>query len=475
MTIKLYNTLTKQVEELSPLSPEHVAIYSCGPTVYDHAHIGNLRTYIFADTMHRALEAAGLKVKRVMNYTDVDDKTIRRSHETYPDEEPMAALKKLTSSYIDLFLEDMQRLGNRTDNIEFMSATENIEPMKKLISDLHQAGFAYIADDGVYFSIATYQKSGKKYGQLLQLSAENTSQARIQNDEYDKDSVHDFALWKTQKGNEPAWEFTLEGKDLTGRPGWHIECSAMAHSGLGQPFDIHTGGVDNIFPHHENEIAQSTALEKDPTMAQFFVHGEHLLVESKKMAKSANNFYTLQDIIDRPCDPLAFRLMILQSHYRSQANFSWENVEAADNRLSHWRQIAALRHQTHDTLASDKDKTAQLLAAKQAIVEALSNDLDTPGALAVIDDAFGRLDSTGISAIHQSGLDQLLELVDATLGLGLKASTPDISDDQKRKILERQNARQAQNWQVSDEIRDELLGQGIALKDGAKNATWFYV
>lgn len=323
MTLKLHNTLSKKIEVFQPLNPELVTIYSCGPTVYDHAHIGNLSAFITADTLRRVISANDYSVKHVMNFTDVDDKTIRRSRETYPDQDAMDALRTLTREYGELFLEDMRTIGNDTDALEFIKAADDttIEGMRQMISQLHQNGFAYVADDGVYFSIDAYKKSGKTYGQLVEITDSNTSEQRIQNDEYDKDSAHDFALWKTKKPGEPAWGFTLGGVDLSGRPGWHIECSVMSKQGLGRPFDIHTGGIDLAFPHHENEIAQSTAGESDPTYARVFVHNEHVLVDGKKMSKSLGNFYTLQDLIDRHVDPAApvvplggLLLLLLRGH-----------------------------------------------------------------------------------------------------------------------------------------------------------------
>lgn len=332
--MKLYNTLTKKTEDVKPLKDNEIRIYSCGPTVYDHIHIGNLASFIHADALRRSLEDEGHKVRHVMNITDVDDKTIRRSHEKYPDLEPKEALKKLTSEYEELFKKDMEEVGNDLAALEFVRATDYIPQMQELIRKLHGGGFAYIADDGVYFSIEAYKKSGKTYGQLIPIDSKNTSESRIQNDEYDKESAHDFALWKKQKPGEPAWEFTLNGHDLTGRPGWHIECSAMSHTLLGQPFDIHTGGIDLIFPHHENEIAQSTAGKDDPLLAKLFFHNEHLLIDGKKMSKSLNNFYTLREIKEKGFNPLAFRLLVLQSTPRNQANFSWEILQAAQNRFN---------------------------------------------------------------------------------------------------------------------------------------------
>jgi cysteinyl-tRNA synthetase len=257
--MKLHNTLTRKVDELKPLDPNQVSIYTCGPTVYNNAHIGNLSSYIYADTLRRSLELSGYMTKHVMNYTDVDDKTIRTSLECYPDEESRPALWKFTEEYIVQFLDDMQAIGNDVKAIQFTRATDYIEDMQRLIAELYAKKIAYIADDGIYFSIEAYKAAGKRYGQLLELTVGNTSAERIQNDEYDKESVHDFALWKLKKDTEPSWNFHLDGKDLPGRPGWHIECSAMSRTMLGQPFDIHTGGIDLVFPHHENEIAQSTA------------------------------------------------------------------------------------------------------------------------------------------------------------------------------------------------------------------------
>jgi cysteinyl-tRNA synthetase len=332
--VKIYNTLTKKEEDFKPLEGNEARIYSCGPTVYDHIHIGNLASFIYADELRQSLTKQGYKVRHVMNITDVDDKTIAKSQALYPDLEPKEALKKLTSHYEEVFMRDMKAVGNNTEAIEFVRATDYIPQMQELIKKLYTDGFAYMADDGVYFSIDAYKKSGKIYGQLTPIDSQNTSESRIQNDEYDKESVHDFALWKLKKDHEPFWEFELDGKDLAGRPGWHIECSAMSAAKLGQPFDIHTGGVDLIFPHHENEIAQSTAGKDENYLARVFFHNEHLLVDGKKMSKSLNNFYTLDDIKKRGFDPLAFRLLVLQSSPKSQSNFSWEIMQAAQNRFN---------------------------------------------------------------------------------------------------------------------------------------------
>lgn len=475
MPLQFHNTLTKTVAPFTPLDPDQVTIYSCGPTVYDHVHIGNLSAFIAADILRRTIAANGHTVKHVMNFTDVDDKTIRRSREKYEKLDAMEALRKLTQEYGDLFLDDMQTIGNDTEALTFIKAAddETIEGMRQMISDLHKKGFAYIADDGVYFSIDAYKKSGKTYGQLVELTAENTSSERIQNDEYDKESVHDFALWKVKKPGEPAWKFTLDGHDLTGRPGWHIECSVMSKSGLGQPFDIHTGGIDLAFPHHENEIAQSTAGHDNPTYAQMFIHNEHILVDGKKMSKSAHNFYTLSDLAEKGVDPMAFRLLVLQSHYRKPTNFSLDNAQAAHNRLQHWRNVAALRHQTHASIDKNKEMDPSP-AAIGAIREALSDDLNTPEALRIIDETFSYVEAHGLDKINHHTIIELLEAIDEMLGLRLVDSTPDITDEQKQLIIERERVRDEKDWTRSDELRNELREQGIAVRDTPDGTVWEY-
>jgi len=481
MTLKLHNTLHKRTESFVPVAADAVRIYSCGPTVYDHAHIGNLSAFIAADVLRRVIQANGHKALHVMNFTDVDDKTIARSKQEHPDLQPLEALKQTTERYTNIFLEDMQAIGNDTSALNFIRATDEatIEGMRQLITQLYNTGFAYVADDGVYFSIEAYRKSGKVYGQLVELTEENTSNERIANDEYDKDSAHDFALWKKQKPGEPAWPFTLGDSDMTGRPGWHIECSVMSRQGLGQPFDIHTGGIDLAFPHHENEIAQSTAGEENAVYAQSFVHNEHILVDGRKMSKSLGNFFTLEDLREKNIDPLAFRMLVLQSHYRKPTNFSFDNIEAATNRLRNWRNVAALRHQTHDTLRDDDEKNddetaVSLLASSRALIETLSNDLDTPSALKLIDEAFAKVEAADLASIHRFGLTDFLATIDDTLGLQLVVSTPDIDEDTKRLVLERQQAREQKDWQRADELRDALAQQGIVVKDTAHGPIWQY-
>lgn len=459
--MKLYNTRTHSIESFAPLQDNTVRMYSCGPTVYNHAHIGNLSSYIYADTLRRTLKAAGYQVKHVMNFTDVDDKTIRDSHMKYPDDEPMAALTKFTRHYEQVFLDEMTQVGNNVDDVTFVKATDNIANIQQLICRLLEQDDAYVADDGIYFSISEYRKT-HQYGQLSHVDFDATDRQRINNDEYDKDHAHDFALWKAQKEGEPAWDFTLpDGSNMLGRPGWHIECSAMSVKNLGQPFDIHTGGVDLIFPHHENEIAQSTAGNQPTEYANFFVHNEHLLVDGAKMSKSAHNFYTLPDLVERGFSPLDFRLLVLQSHYRSATNFSWETLEAAKNRRHHWRNVAELRHQVSDNPSEEQiDKVSRLIEQAQ---DAMENDLDTPNALKYFDETFDlfKSEQTDLDA-----LDMLLTAVDQLLGLKLVETTPDITPEDYELIDERQQARHAKDWARSDQLRDKLAERGIQIKDG---------
>lgn len=462
--MKLHNTLTRKVEDFRPIDNDRVRMYSCGPTVYDHIHIGNLSSFIYVDLLRRTLQASGNDVQHVMNITDIEDKIFRRAKERYPEETPEVAQVKLTQQYGQIFMDDMRAIGNDIDPIKFIWATQAIESMRALIRDLYADGFAYIADGSVYFSIAKYKASGKKYGQLLEINSSNTSAARIDNDEYDKESVHDFALWKSAKPDEPTWEFDLDGHDLTGRPGWHIECSVMSVNTLGQPFDIHTGGIDLLFPHHENEIAQSTAGKGD-TYAKFFVHNEHLMIEGRKMSKSLGNFFTLRDVRERGYDPMAFRLLVLQSHYRSQANFTWDTLDAASNRLQTLQQLADLRWQPVGE--ADADWQPQ----QDQIIKHLQNDLDTPQALATLSKLTDRITQTGVSTKNQDAFSQLLTWLDSLLGLDLSIR-PDITNKQKDLLAQRQKARGAKDWPESDNLRDQLKSQGITIRDLPQTQIW---
>lgn len=472
--MKLHNSLTKQTEEFVP-KDSHLSIYSCGPTVYNNLHIGNLSAFVYADLLRRVLASVfpNVEITHVMNVTDVDDKTIRDSKLAHNDKDPMAALIEFTRHYEQVFMDDIRKVGNDLSAFTFIRATDSIKEMQMLITELFDKKIAYLTEDGVYFSIEAYQKAGKKYGQLVELEKSSDTKSRIANDEYDKDSANDFALWKVAKEGEPSWEYRLGGKDLTGRPGWHIECSAMSRKLLGKEFDIHTGGIDLKFPHHENEIAQSTACEQSDIMARIFMHNDHVLVDGVKMSKSLGNFFTLRDIETRGFNPLAFRLLVLQGHYRNSVNFSWENLQSASNRMENWLRIAALRHQPVSNLSTG-DESSLVESYGKELVEILANDLDTPRALAHIDASFESIVNY-ISPLEIKAITKYLQAIDNALGLNLLESTPDISDAQKELLTQRAKAREAKNWQESDNIRDELKRQGVEVRDDKYGQLWSYV
>lgn len=439
--MRLYNSLSQQIEELGPTRP--IKLYTCGPTVYDFAHIGNFRTYIFEDTLRRVLTANGYEVKHVMNLTDVDDKTIARSHSNYPELEPMAALSKLTLHYEAAFLADANSLGIDLTQSKLVRATDEIEAMQEIIKKIPNK---YRSEDGVYFDIGKY----KEYGALVKLDQRH-SHHRINNDEYDKDHVADFALWKTKTGREPSWELKLDNHAIEGRPGWHLECSAIAVKYLGEPIDIHTGGIDLKFPHHENEIAQAQSASPDK-FVKIFMHAEHLLVDNSKMAKSKQNFYTLRDVEDKGYHPLSFRLLMLQSHYRSQTNFTWEAVEAAQHFLLSLYNWAELSHQPNVPQLPD--------SVFDEILAAVSDDLATPRALAEL-----------AKLQHQRPRQELLQQLDQLFGLELSKRS-DITVAQKQLLTDREAARANKDFVESDLLRSELEKQGIMVEDAESGSRW---
>lgn len=456
--MKLFSSINSRPKDFKPINEGKVGIYSCGPTVYNLLHIGNLSAFIYADTLRRAFKANGYTVKHVMNITDVDDKTIRDSKRDYPDKEPHDALKSLTEKYTKIFKDDLQETGNNNGDIEFISAVETIPEMIALTQKLLDNSIAYIAEDGVYFSIRAHKAVGHKYGLLQKVELAKT-QSRIANDEYDKDSASDFALWKKAVDGEPSWpaEFNNKGNDIkmAGRPGWHIECSAMSEKLLGVPFDVHTGGIDLKFPHHENEIAQTRAAS-NTKLTNYFVHNNHILVDGKKMSKSLNNFYTLQDIKNKNFTPQAFRLLVLESHYRKENNFSWEILTAAQNRLSNWMAKSDRRWQlpeNNDTGIINK------------LANALANDMNTPKALVYIDSYFDEIEQTN-EAPNKDVMNAIKDY------LGIDLFQDDISGEIKTLIKERQEARDKQQWSESDAIREKLHELGITVKDSSKGQIW---
>ncbi len=440
MFIRLYNTLTRKEEDFQPINPGQVGVYSCGPTVYNFAHIGNLRTFVFEDVLRRTLEANGLAVRQIKNLTDVDDKTIRDSQKAG------MSLKDFTEKYTVEFFKDVDALNlKRAD--AYPKATEHIAEMIEMINTLLEKGIAYTTDDGVYFSINKIND----YGALAHLDLEGLkagASGRVLADEYEKENVGDFALWKFWDAADGDVKFSAPFGD--GRPGWHIECSAMSAKYLDVPFDIHTGGIDLLFPHHQDELAQTEACTGKP-LARYWLHAEHLLVDGKKMSKSLGNFYTLRDIIDHGFDPIVLRYMFLGAHYRSKLNFTWEALQGAQNALQKLYAIARSLPVTSGASNPPSD-----------FLSTLNNDLNTPQALAAM---WSMLDDASFSPADKA--NQLLAM-DQILGLGLEAyigKPVEVPEEVLALGREREAARLAKDWKKSDALRDLITQKGFTVED----------
>lgn len=524
MSLQFQNQLSKKVDEFKPIEEGFVSLYTCGPTVYNYLTVGNWTAYIYWDTLVRVLQANGNQVTRVMNITDVghlvsdaDDgedkleKGARREGKT---------AWEVAQFYTEDFVAGMNAL-NLIPPTHMPKATEYIEQQLELVRILKEKGYTYQIDDGIYFDTLKFPS----YANFAHLDLEaQKAGARV---EFNPEKHHpsDFALWKftpTGEIRDMEWETPADLLDLEklaiksketsaarvsagesptetrseavsedfdsnvslnqtvmGFPGWHLECSAMAMSLLGETIDIHTGGIDHIPVHHTNEIAQSEAAT-GKIFSNFWMHNNHLKVDGTKISKSLGNGYTLADLENKGFNPLDLRLFVLQSHYRTEGNFTFENLTAAKNRRNNWRNIAALRHQTHDTLETDSDnesdsKTVSLYAAQQSLLETLNNDLDTPEALAQVDEAFSKMAASRTDDIHQHALVSFLETVDALLGMSLLEATPDITDNEKRIIIERTRAREQKDYARSDELRAELEKSGITVRDTASGPVWEYL
>jgi len=480
MTLKLHNTLTKQTETFVPMNAGNVTLYTCGPTVYNFLHVGNWAAYVYWDILVRTLQANDYVVERVMNITDV-------GHLVSDDDEGEDKIEKgarregktaweVADFYGQDFLKGMERLGMIQPE-HITKATDFIEQQLDLVRTLKNKGFTYQIDDGIYFDTSKFPT----YADFadLDLDAQKAGARVAFNDE--KRNPSDFALWKFSPANEKRdmeWETPtdiLEGTTpRKGFPGWHLECSAMAMSILGNTIDIHTGGIDHIPVHHTNEIAQSESASGQK-FANFWIHNNHLKVNGTKISKSLDNGYTLDDLEEKGFSPMDYRMFILQGQYSNEGNFTFDNLEAAKQRLKNWRNIAVLRHQTHETLSDHQDENDPSLAVIGAIREALNNDLNTPEALRLIDEAFTYLESHSQERINHDSLVSLLDAIDNMLGLQLIKATPDISDGQKQVILEREHARDRKDWSESDKLRDQLLENGIELKDTAHGTIWQYL
>jgi cysteinyl-tRNA synthetase len=436
--IKLFNTLSRKIEPIQPHKDGTVNLYTCGPTVYDHAHIGNLRSYIFADVLRRTLESNGLDVRWVMNITDVDDKTIKKTIEEFGEGATVGDLETYTSRYFDAFLKDLAEINIPEESIEFVKVSDRIPEIINFIKELIKKDYAYKAADGsMYFSIERYEKDFGDYGALVGqdfLKGKKIG-ARVKSDEYEKENLSDFALWKAT-GPDDAKIFWSDSELGDGRPGWHIECSVINYVAFGgEPTDIHTGGVDLIFPHHTNEIAQSRPIVGEGNFVRHWAHCEHLLVENKKMAKSANNFYTLEDLKKEvPDTGMAFRYLTLQTSYRNQMNFLRENMTGAYN---------AVRR-----LLRPENKKSIDARAKQNFEEALRNDLNTAQALAAIQEA--QSDTSIVDFLEILGISfKNIEIPVVILELAQK----------------REEARRNKQFAQSDSLREEIDRLGYEVND----------
>ncbi len=365
--IKFYNTLSGKKEAFKPLKNKTARIYNCGPTVYNYAHIGNLRTYVFEDILRRTLKANGYKIKQITNITDVEDKIIKKAQQEKKD------ISQITRPFEKIFFGDLKKL-NIEKSERYPRATEHIKEMILIISALMKKGFAYQGKDkSIYFKISKF----KNYGKLSRLKKRQIKiGARIDSDEYKKDDAQDFVLWKSAKPNEPSWPSPWG----TGRPGWHIECSAMSMKYLGAPLDIHAGGVDLIFPHHENEIAQSEAAT-GKKFSRFWIHGEHLLVNGEKMSKSLGNIFTLRDLEKKGVNLLAFRYLLLGTHYRKKLNFTWQSLNAAEHALNNLHEFLETTKQIKTPRHLN---TKKLKLYKDQFISAINDDLNTSKALSIV-------------------------------------------------------------------------------------------
>jgi cysteinyl-tRNA synthetase len=466
-SIRFFSTLTRRKEKFVPIEAGKVGMYTCGPTVYDYAHIGNFRAFLFEDLLKRWLEYRGYKVTHVMNLTDVDDKTIRGS------QKQNIPLAQYTEHYAKAFFEDIKALNIKPADY-YPKATSHIPEMVALVKQLIQNGYAYKGQDGsIYFAISKF----KNYGKLSHIKvAELKAGARVKTDEYTKEEAQDFAVWKawTPEDGDVFWETEL-GK---GRPGWHIECTAMSMKYLGETFDIHCGGIDNMFPHHENEIAQSEAAT-GKKFVNYWLHNEHLLVEGRKMAKKLGNFYTLRDLLGKGYDPIAIRYLLLSSHYRAQFNFTFEALDAAGAAVERLRNFVR-RLQDAQGEGSGRKVEELLHVVQLGFGEAMDDDLNVSVALAVLFDFVREvnvlLDAGVVSRSEADEVVAVMKRFDSVLGVvGKVEEAETLSREVEELIEKREEARKAKDWATADALRARLSELGVVVEDTAQGVRWHLV
>ncbi len=460
-----FNTLGRRLEPLEPLSPPDVSLYTCGPTVYNDIHIGNLRTFLFEDLLRRSLNYLGYRVRQVMNITDVDDKTILGAHRAG------VSLDDYTAPFIESFLADLTRLGVEPAEV-YPRATHHVPEMIAIIEELIAKGFAYEADGSVFFRLASDDDYGK-------LSGFDISQAkrgdRVASDEYDKEDVRDFVLWKGVKPGEPSWDSPWG----PGRPGWHIECSAMSMKHLGESMDIHCGGVDNMFPHHENEIAQSESAT-GKRFVSIWLHSEHLIVDGQKMSKSLGNQYTLKDLLARGYSPRAVRYLFLSVHYRQKLNFTFESLEGAAGALRRLDDMRFRLDHAPEAAAESSEISEAISRLEEGFGTSLADDLNGAGALAAlfqfVREVNVAIDGGRLGAGDRARIAAALADVDRVLGVldpaKWQGDTTDDDAEIEALVAERDQARARRDFATSDRVRDELAARGIVLEDTPHGTRW---
>ncbi|HUG80536.1 MAG TPA: cysteine--tRNA ligase [Bryobacterales bacterium] len=464
MALHFNNTLSHKLEPFAPLDDNKVRMYSCGPTVYNYVHIGNLRSFTFQDILRRYLRHCGYELYHVMNVTDVDDKIIRDSVKAGK------SIAEFTAEYRKAFEDDAATL--RLEPPERVTpATEHIGDMIDLISRLAEKGHTYESKGSTYFRIASFPG----YGKLSNLDASGIKAgARVEQDEYEKDELRDFALWKASKPGEPFWDSPFG----PGRPGWHIECSAMAMKYLGESFDIHTGGVDLVFPHHENEIAQSEGASGKP-FARFWLHAEHLLVDNQKMSKSVGNFYTLRDLLDKGYSAAAIRYLLASVPYRKQLNFTFGGLKAAQTSIERLRNFQRRLEEPGLPEGANAAITELAVTARKNFIAGMDDDLNTAQALGAvfefIRDVNTRMDAGEFQAGNVADANQVLELFESIFDvLKTEQSGHVPAEEVEGLIAERLAARKARNFARSDAIRDDLKSRGVILEDTPQGTRWKY-
>ena len=454
--MRFFNTFTRVKEEFVPLEDGRVKMYTCGPTVYDYAHIGNFRTYMFEDLLRRYLKYKGYEVVQVMNITDVDDKTIRDSQKAG------VPLSEYTQKFTEAFFEDIDTLKiERAEH--YPRATECVDDMIAIIANLLEKGYAYKSDDGsVYYNIAKFEN----YGKLAHINVDELQVgARVKQDEYEKDAAADFALWKARDDNDG--DVFWDSPFGAGRPGWHIECSAMSMKHLGSTLDIHTGGVDNIFPHHDDEIAQSEA-HTGKKFVNCWMHSKHLIVENRKMSKSLGNFFTLRDLLEKGYSGEQIRYLLLSSHYRQQLNFTMQGLDAAKAALDRLRDFM-IKLEEINTGEENPAIDELIVKTRQQFEKSLDDDLNISAALGALFDMVHSgnkmIDAGEIGRQDAQKMLGFLRKIDGVLGILPAPGGENVDAEAQKMAEEREAARAEKNWAKADQLRDKIAAMGYVIED----------